>query len=70
MEKPMRAYRVVQTGANSLSGGVHDGKSIFLYQPFSGRVAFTTIGVPDAPPMTCATIHGTDGGNTANVKDL
>lgn len=44
---------MVQTGANNLSGGVHFGKSIFLYHP-PVLVALTTMGVPLAPPSTCS----------------
>jgi hypothetical protein len=44
---------MVQTGANSLSGGVHSGKSIFRYHPPGCLVALTTMGVPLAPEITC-----------------
>ena len=49
---PIHAYNVVQTGANSLSGGVHDGNWIRRYHP-PCFVPLTTNGTGAAPKMTC-----------------
>mmetsp|Transcript_2359 Transcript_2359/g.2552 ORF Transcript_2359/g.2552 Transcript_2359/m.2552 type:complete len:91 (-) Transcript_2359:80-352(-) len=48
----MHRYSTDHTGAKILSGGVHGGKSIFLYQVL---VAFAMIGTGRAPPTACPT---------------
>ena len=45
----MRAYRVVQTGAKMLFGGLHVG---FFKLAYQGSRFFTTNTAPDAPEMT------------------
>jgi hypothetical protein len=44
---PIIMYSVVQTGPNTLLGGVKVGKGIVLYQVF---VDLITIGAPSIPP--------------------
>ena len=56
---PMSAYKVVQTGMNTLLGGVQDGSGISLYQVL---VPDMTMGDPRAPPMTVAATHGSAAG--------
>lgn len=56
MAKPMRAYKVDQTGPNMASGGVHDGNEILRYHETGPRVARKTKGVPINPPRTCPMI--------------
>merc|ERR1739841_219650 len=46
----MRPYSTVQTGINTLFGGVHDGSLSTVGSLYQLFVAFTTKGVPAAPP--------------------
>lgn len=48
---PIHVYKVVQTGAKTLSGGFHVGNDILRYHPPS-FVALTTNGTGDAPATT------------------
>ncbi|VEU44767.1 unnamed protein product [Pseudo-nitzschia multistriata] len=62
---PMHVYSVVHTGPNSLSGGVHDGRSILRYQPPS-LVPLMTNGTPVKGRVVCPSIHQRDAGTAAS----
>ena len=66
---PIIVYKHVHTGPNNFLFGIHDGKSILLYQPPTFE-PLTTNGKPAFANILCPSIHhNTDGIDDKNDDD-